>query len=343
VRLEYALLGVVVLAVVAGVGVAVGVPDALDPPEEFPDEREKPSSVDLVELSISTGAVGGENATVHATPYVRQRGGDAENVTVVLRAIDQETGFVAATDHLDYGTLRNDVEANVTGSLTVERQGDYDVEAVLYRNGSRVEKGSREIRGVGSLTPAYRDTPVEFQTFDAGMPVIEYQIRNVEDNRSTLAVSTYLTNTGASPTDDLELVLTARQNGSNVVADRTTIDVGAIGSGKTATPTGELVVPDDYNYYLDAVLWRDGTVLATARSTANLAPGTGLTVDENASRGGNFEAGEFERSEQDDADGEGSGDGDPETTVETGGQPGFGVAVALVALVAAALIARQRA
>lgn len=341
-RTEYALLGVVVLAVVVGVGVAVGVPDALDPPEEFTDERERPSRVDLVELTIAPGAVGGENATIRATPYVRQRGGDAENVTVLLRAVDQDTGFVAATRELEYGTLKNDVEVAASGALTVERQGDYDIEAVVYVNGSRVERGSREVRGVGSLTPAYRDTPLRFQEFDAGMPVIEYQIRNVEDNRSTLAVSTYLTNTGASPTNDLRLVLTARQNGSNVVADRTTVDVARIGSGKTATPSGELVVPDDYNYYLDAVLWRDGTVVATARSTANLAPGTGLTVDENASRDETFEAGEFERSEEDDGNG-GGGDEQPPTTIESGGQPGFGVAVSALALLAAALVARRQA
>jgi PGF-CTERM protein len=137
-------------------------------------------------------------------------------------------------------------------------------------------------------------------------------------------------------------VLTARQNGSNVIADRTTIDLGRIGSGNTATPSGELVVPDDYNYYLDAVLWRDGTVVATARSTANLAPGTGLTVDENTSDGGDdFQAGDFEQTEAPD---EREPTEAPGTTIApSGGQPGFGVAVALVALVAAAFVARTRA
>nr|WP_240148882.1 PGF-CTERM sorting domain-containing protein [Halorubellus sp. JP-L1] len=175
------------------------------------------------------------------------------------------------------------------------------------------------------------------------MPVIEYRIDAVEDGRSTLAVSTYLTNTGARPAEGLELVLTARQNGSNVVADRTTIELDAIGSGKTATPTGDLVVPDDYNYYLDAVLWRDGTVVATARSTANLAPGTGLSVDENTSDGGEeFQAEEFEKTESPQE--EPTRAPDEGTTYEnSGGQPGFGVVVALVAVAAAALVARTRA
>jgi len=345
VRIEYALLGVVALALVAGVGVAVGVPDALDPPDDRPDEPERHAHVDIEELTIAAGAVGGEQATIRATPYVTQRGGDATNVTVVLRAVDQDTGFVAATDRLDYGTLAGGVEAARNGSLTVDRQGDYDVEAILYVNGTRVERGAREVSGVGSLTPAYRDTPVQFQEFDAGLPVIEYRIRDVEDGRSTLAVSTYLTNTGASATEGLELVLTARQNGSNVVADRTTVDVDAIGSGKTATPTGELEVPDDYNYYLDAVLWRDGTVVATARSTANLAPGTGLTVDENRSRGGEFRAGDFEREEAAGGEDASTEAADRATTVSSSGQPGFGVPVALLAaaLVAVAIAARRHA
>ncbi|WP_323192906.1 PGF-CTERM sorting domain-containing protein, partial [Halostella sp. PRR32] len=95
-----------------------------------------------------------------------------------------------------------------------------------------------------------------------------------------------------------------------------------------------------YNYYLDAVLWRDGTVVATARSTANLAPGTGLEVDDNTTAGGEgFQASDFEATES----GREQGTGTPPTETAsggTGGSPGFGAAVAVVALVAAALIAR---
>lgn len=342
VRTEYVLLGVVGLAVVLGVGIAVGVPDALDPPEDAPGERERPGHVNLIEMTISPGAVGGENATLRVRPHVQQRGGPAENVTVLLRAVDHGTGFVAATQRLEYGDLDDDVTRTREGVLTVAREGGYDVESIVYVNGTRVERGTRTVRGVDTLTPNYRDTPLRFQSFDADIPVIEYRIDSVADNRTTLSVSTYLTNTGDRPAGDLELVLTARQNGSNVVADRTTVQVDSVGSGKTATPTGELVVPDDYNYYLDAVLWRDGTVLATARSTANLAPGTGLQVDEDASRGEGFEAGEFEEEE---AGGDRQGTERPDEGTESGsgGQPGFGVGVALAALVAATLIARTRA
>jgi len=340
VRTEYVLLGVVALAVVLGVGIAVGVPDAIDPPEDPGDERERPGRVDLVEMTISPGAVGGENATLRVRPHVQQRGGPAENVTVLLRAVDHDTGFVAATQRLSYGDLDDDVTRTREGALTVAREGGYDVEAIVYVNGTRLERGTRAVRGVGTLTPNYRDTPLRFQAFDAGIPVIEYRIESVANNRSTLSVSTYLTNTGDRPAGDLELVLTARQNGSNVVADRTTVQIDEVGSGKTATPTGELVVPDDYNYYLDAVLWRDGTVLATARSTANLAPGTGLRVDENATRGDGFEAGDFEGTEAE--DGRPTETPDEGTESASGGQPGFGVTVALVALLAAALIARTR-
>jgi len=340
VRTEYVLLGVVGLAVVLGVGIAVGVPDAIDPPEDPRDERDRPGRVNLVEMTISPGTVGGENATLRVRPHVQQRGGPVANVTVLLRAVDRDTGFVAATQRLSYGDLDDDATRTREGALTVAREGGYDVEAIVYVNGTRVERGTRTVRGVGTLTPNYRDTPLRFQAFDAGIPVIEYRIESVENNRTTLSVSTYLTNTGDRPAGDLELVLTARQNGSNVVADRTTVQLDAIDSGKTATPTGELVVPDDYNYYLDAVLWRDGTVLATARSTANLAPGTGLQVDENTTRGGGFEAGEFE--EDDVEDGRGTETPEEPTESASGGSPGFGVGVALVALVAAALIARTR-
>ncbi len=64
----------------------------------------------------------------------------------------------------------------------------------------------------------------------------------------------------------------ARQADSNVVADAETVPLSAVESGETATPTTTLEVTDEYRYYLDAVLWLDGTIVATDRAIADLRP-----------------------------------------------------------------------
>jgi hypothetical protein len=80
----------------------------------------------------------------------------------------------------------------------------------------------------------------------------------------------YLTSTGDTPSDDLKPTLTARQIDSNVVADRAEIQVDRIDPGQTVTPGTTLTVQENDNYYLNAVLWKEGVIIATARSGSQL-------------------------------------------------------------------------
>lgn len=90
----------------------------------------------------------------------------------------------------------------------------------------------------------------------------------------------YLTNAGdeTTETDDLELEVKAHQADSNIVADAAAVDLSAVEPGETATPTATLEVAQEYEYYLDAILWLDGTIVATDRTrglarTTNAASG----------------------------------------------------------------------
>ncbi|WP_256296270.1 DUF7490 domain-containing protein [Haloarchaeobius salinus] len=333
-RIESVLAALAVIAVVATAGVLVAVPDALQSP--VPPEPTDPGGGSVEDLTIAVENVSGGTATFAVTPYVEHRGNTAPNVTVLLRATDDESGTVAATRTLSLGELSGGREVNVTGTLAVPREGGYRIEAVLYRDDRRLDAGSRTVSGVEHLVPEYERTPVAFHEFEgADLPVIEYSIASVSGDEATLDVTTYLSNTGDEPADDLRFVLKARQNGSNVVADRTTVDVGRVDPGETVTPSAELTVPDGYDYYLDAILWRGDTVVDTERSVANLGPGAGLSVDEENDTGG-FESGDFA-----DEDDQPPARTEREDAADGGGQPGFGVPVALAALLATALLARR--
>ncbi len=105
----------------------------------------------------------------------------------------------------------------------------------------------------------------------------------------------------------------------------------------------DLTVPAEYDYYLDAVLWRDGTIVGTDRSVANLGPGS-LSVNETTASGGlevsDFAGGStaaddgsdgYDASDDDGTDEDGSGDG----------TPGFGIAATAAAVLATIAIARR--
>lgn len=322
--------GLVVLAA----GGAVALPGAITGPDRSP----RPGHLALTELTVSPDGASGANATLAVTTYLQHRGGPAENVTVQYRAVDTDTGFVVARTSRHLGTVTGGKEVNATGRLTVEREGGYRLETLVYRNESRVASGAKTVEGMGALTPAYARSPITFHQFDpAGtLPSVSFSVESVRDNRTTLNVSAYLTNTGGAA-EDVRVTFVARQADSNIVAGRSSVHVGQIDPGHTATPSTTLTVPADYNYYLDAVLWKDGVIVGSTRTAANLDPTETLHVNQTKQKIGlqvsDFEATSGTKTSGDTADGE-------YTTTATS-TPGFGVLAALVGVFAALLAGRR--
>ena len=329
-----------IVAVVAASLVAVAVvPGAIADSEPDPV---RPGHLSIQEVAIEPGTVSGGTATLQVDTRLEHWGGESENVTVRVRAVHLDSGLVETTSETTVEPITGDREVSVVRNLSVERSGGYRVETVVYRDGARIAEGSKEVRGVGTLTPAYARTSVRFHWQGGdGLPPIEYTVRNAANDSATLDVSTFLTNEGDDSSEQLRVVFTARQADSNIVADRTAVEVGTIRPGRTATPNVELTVPDGYNYYLDAVLWKDGVIVGTARSVANLNPTETVEANETVREVG-IEVGDFEE----DRGAGGASGPNYETTVQSadrsGGVPGFGVGVAAVALVGALLLARRQ-
>lgn len=338
-RRESVLALLIALVIVGSVIAAVASPDVFAEPEP-PDIR--PGRVDIQEVTISPGAVGGSTATLSVTTWLSHRGGRSENVTVRVRAVALDSGLVETEQVTEVPPIEGDREEPVTINVSVPREGGYRIETLVYQDGRRIETGTKEVRGVGTLEPDYAATDVEFHRFGmtgADLPAIQYSIEGAANNRTTLSISAYLTNRGDTPSGDLRVEYIVRQADSNIVAARTSKTVGAIRPGRTATPSVEVTIPDNYNYYLDAILWKDGVIVGTARSAANLDPTerieTNVTV-----RDVGLEVGDFDREAE-------PTPREVERTVlaertGTPGQPGFGLAIAILSLLAVGLLTYLR-
>ncbi|WP_049935998.1 DUF7490 domain-containing protein [Haloplanus natans] len=321
--------GVALLAVVA----AVLVPGALaDPSEERPV---RPGPVDIADMEISAGDVTGDTVTLNVVTRLSHRGPPARNVTVRIQAVDAESGLVETTRTTTAGDLTGEREVAVPTNLTVEREGGYRIRAVVYRDDQRVDSGTRELRGLEALQPPYARSAVGFAEADA-LPPVAFSVAGTEGNRTTLALQMALTNAGDDRPGDLRVTVTLRQADSNIVANRTSVPVGSIRPGRTETVETRLTVPTGYNYYIDAVLWKDGVVIDSARGAANLDPTETISVNETR-RDVELRVSDFTRGDGDDERPRPEATGMP----TSGGGPGFGAAVAVVALLAAALLARR--
>jgi PGF-CTERM protein len=324
------LAGGAVAVVVLSLLAAAVVPGAVAAPD---DEPLRPGPVNVVDADITTGEITGQTAELELFATLAHRGNPTENVTVRFEATDAESGLLEASEEVAVGDLTAEGERRISTTLTVPRDGGYVLEGVVYRNGTRVDEFSRRVSGVEALTPAYARSNVSFVD-DPVLEPVSVSVVEAGEDRTTLELGGWLTAKGPSEADSLSVTFVVRQAESNVVAARTSVDAGGLREGRTEMVTAEVSVPSEYNYYVDAVLSRDGVIVDTAAGVVNLDPTE--TIQRNESRQEvEFDASDFE-SEETPPD-------RPEGTEATRTQtPGFGPVVAVVALLSAGLLARRR-
>ena len=337
---------VVAIAALATLALSGAVSDPAEP--ETGAEVETEGHASLLEVTIAADEIAGETAHLEVDTYLEHHGDPVENVTVVHRATDTDTSLVEDTTEREVGTLEGEREVVVPATIDIPREGTHRIETFVYVDGTRTQSNSYRVSGVDTLTPAYAETGLEFHRFGgdyggdlADVPALEYSIESTTDETATLEVTSYLTNAGDDVADSVEVEVKARQAESNIVADSETVGVSNVDPGETATPTVELEVADEYGYYLDAILWLDGTIVATDRAVADLDPDTSA---ENAT----LETADFEESDDEfqtvEENGADEGTGYSEDAHENGadsedgdeasadGTPGFGLGAGIAAL-----------
>ncbi|MYL68817.1 DUF7490 domain-containing protein [Halorubrum distributum] len=323
------------LLVASAVG-AVAVPGAITDPRET---NEPPGRIDVAGATVAPGDVRGETAELRLGTDLRHRGGTVENVTVRHRAIGAESGLLVDETTVEVGDVDFEGERTVNGTVTVEREGGYRIETVVFADGQRRQEQTTRVAGVAALTPDYADTQVGF-TDGSVWPTVAVSVVEADNETATLSASVSVTNRGDEASEDVDLRLYLRQAESNVIAAEAAETVGTVRPGRTDTVTTTVEVPAGYNYYVDAALFDDDVLVDETQGVANLNPRETITANETV-RDVAFSVEDFER---DDAGGEG-GDGSdraPTDGASDGSTPGFGPLVALVALVVAALTARRR-
>ncbi|SNR23388.1 DUF7490 domain-containing protein [Halorubrum vacuolatum] len=342
------ILGAVVL-VAGAVGVAA-VPGALDDPR-VDDPPDRPSHLSVGDVVVEPNEVGGATADLDMKLDLEHRGGAAENVTVRYRAIDDTSGLLVDETTVPVGDIEPEstdptdrerpTEHTVNGSLAVDREGGYQLEAVVYEDGTRQTTQSTSVSGVSALTPSYADSHVGFTDGDI-WPTVSVSVREADDGTATLSTSAAVTNGGDERSENLELRVLVRQADSNVVADDATETVQAIRPGRTATVDTTVDVPDGYNYYIDVALWDDDVLIDETQSVANLDPQETIDANETV-ESVEFAVEDFAEDDvaDDAADVVEDEPVDDVEDVEDEDAPGFGVFAAVLALVVAALYARR--
>src|SRR4030066_980212 len=82
----------------------------------------------------------------------------------------------------------------------------------------------------------------------------------------------YLENKWAAPSENMDMIVKARQAESNLLADKKASETGVIAGEATSVKSVQLDVPEGYNYLMVVELWKGDVMVNTWEKALMLAP-----------------------------------------------------------------------
>lgn len=236
--------------------------DVLQP---LPEPWQPTASLSIREVDVKPVEVTSALIEINVTAYIDHRGGKTNNATMLVRAINSDTGLLGTQVYAKIPETGPEKTLSVSQNFKVERNGNYELKLLIFDNGSIRDSGSVNIRGLNALTPQTKRSGVVMNNID-------FTVSSVAQGKVSIKSDIYLENKGSEASENLKMTVKAREAASNLLADKTGAETGAIASETTAVKSVQLAVPDEYNYMIVVELWRGDTIVNTWENPVLLAP-----------------------------------------------------------------------
>ncbi|MCX9089664.1 MAG: PGF-CTERM sorting domain-containing protein [Candidatus Methanoperedens sp.] len=248
-----------------------------------------PSSVSIREVDVKPVEVTSARIEMNVTAYINHNGGKTRNASMLIRAINSDTRLLETQVSAPIPETESEFEKTlpVSTNLNVERNGGYELNILLFDNGSIRDSGTVNIRGLNALTPESKRSGVTLNNID-------FTVGGVSAGKVSIKSDIYLENKGPDVSENLKMTVKAREATSNLIADKTDAETGAIVNETTVVRSVQLVVPDEYNYMVVVELWRGDTMINTWEKPVLLAP-TKTVPKESVETNTNIEVSKFVR------------------------------------------------
>ncbi len=240
--------------------------------------------VDVKPVNVTSAMIG-----LNITAYINHKGGMTQDAMMLVRVINSDTKLLAAQGSVPVPEMASEIEKTlpVSANINVERNGGYDLNILLFDNGSVSDSGAVSIRGLDALIPESKRSGVVVKNID-------FSVGSVSTGKVSIKSDVYLENRGPDISEDLKLIVKAREADSNLIADKTEAETGVIANETTAVRSVQLSVPDEYNYMVAVELWRGDTLINTWEKAVLLAP-TKTIPKESTEKKVNIEVSKFVR------------------------------------------------
>ena len=228
----------------------------------------------ITDIDISAERVTSTSVLLNVTTYIENNGnGESGEAELLLKAFDSASGLLVGESTTPAGSINKDRTVSVSQLIDVEREGGYRIDVVLFEDEKRLRQRSVQIYGIGDLTPNINDIGIRIQEMD-------FLVENVTDSRVAIGVDIYLTNEGDFTSEDLPMLVKAREVDAGLLADKVWITTGNIEKEKTIINSCEIAVPDGYNYIVEALIWKNDTIVERGEGVVQLNPKHTIPKDE---------------------------------------------------------------
>jgi hypothetical protein len=294
-----------------------------------------PSTLSIREVDVKPVEVTSARIEVNVTAYINHAGSKTQNATMLIRAINSDTKLLETQVFTPIPETESDIEKtlSVSTSLKVERNGGYELNILLFDNGSIRDSGTVNIQGLNAMTPESKRSGVTLNNID-------FTVGGVSAGKVSIKSDIYLENKGPDVSDNLKLIVKAREANSNLLADKTNAETGTIINETTAVKTVQLVVPDEYNYMVVVELWRGETLINTWEKPVLLAP-TKTVPKESVEKKLNLEVSKFVREAGISETKSSAAMTPPNTDYGMPKEPGFEIFAAISALMVVFMLRRR--
>jgi hypothetical protein len=109
---------------------------------------------------------------------------------------------------------------------------------------------------------------------------MDFIVREVANGRVVVDAEVLFTNRGEDPSTPFLVEIKARERDARLIADRQWMTLAPIHPGSTIVQNATIRIPDQYNYEVEAVLWREDVIVGRGTGYMLLAPSAKVSPGE---------------------------------------------------------------
>jgi hypothetical protein len=231
------------------------------------------SSVSVTDITVGAEKVTGAEVTLNVTTEVQNSYGVSSGISrVQLKAYDTTSGLVVAEQTSDAGFLGIRGSGYVSQSIVLPRTGSYRLVSTVFENGQRKGQGEKTVYNLERLTP-------DIQEIGLSITDIDFLVKKVAGDRATIQTDIYFTNDNRVPSGAFDIEVKAKEEDARLLADKQRAHVESIQPDATRVSSVALSVPDQYNYVVEVLVWKNDTIVKRGEGNVRLRPGVQVSKD----------------------------------------------------------------